>query len=109
MQIKTRIKSAHTRNGSLGPTGTTMIMPGRLDRISGRMLIVFGPILVVGALGALVAIAAAHSGWHVEAMRLVATGLGASVTMLAVVLFYQQTGQRRAADLALQNVVAKVD
>ena len=78
-------------------------------RARGRMLIVFGPVLALGAVGALLAIAAAHGGWHAEAMRLTATGLGAAVTVLAVVLFYQQTGQRRAADLALQNVEAKVE
>jgi PAS domain S-box-containing protein len=60
-------------------------------------------------LGTLLALAAAHAGWHAELMRLMATGLGAAVTVLAVVLFYQQTGKRRAADLALQNSEAKVD
>ncbi|HYK16332.1 MAG TPA: PAS domain S-box protein, partial [Burkholderiales bacterium] len=74
-------------------------------RASGRTLIVFGPLLAVGALGAMLAMVAAHAGWHAESMRLVATALGTAVMVLAVVLYYLQTMQRRAADLALQNVV----
>jgi len=86
-----------------------MPMPSLPPRTSGRTLIVFGPLLAVGAVGALLAIAAVHAGWHAESMRLVATGLGSAVMVLALVLYYLQTMQRRAADLALQNVVAKVD
>ncbi|HWP86946.1 MAG TPA: PAS domain S-box protein, partial [Burkholderiales bacterium] len=74
-------------------------------RASGRSLIVFGPLLAVGALGTMFAIAAVHAGWHAESMRLVATALGTAVMVFALVLFYLQTMQRRAADLALQNVV----
>jgi PAS domain S-box-containing protein len=84
-------------------------MPSLPRRASGRTLIVFGPLLVIAAVGALLAIAAVHAGWHAESMRLVATGLGTAVMVLALVLYYLQTMQRRAADLALQNVVAKVD
>jgi PAS domain S-box-containing protein len=86
-----------------------MFTAHQATRAGGRMLIVFGPVLAVGALGALLAMAAAHAGWHTEAMRLMATGLGAAVTVLAVVLFYQQTGQRRAADVALHSAEARVD
>ena len=71
-------------------------------RASGRSLIVFGPLLAVGALGAMLAMVAAHAGWHAESMRLVATALGTAVMVFALVLFYLQTMQRRAADLALQ-------
>jgi PAS domain S-box-containing protein len=74
-------------------------------RASGRTLIVFGPLLAVGALGAMLAMVAAHTGWYAESMRLVATALGTAVMVLALVLYYLQTMQRRAADLALQNVV----
>ncbi len=73
------------------------------------MLIIFGPVLALGALGALLAMAAAYSGWHADLMRMVATGLGATVMLFAVALFYRQTGQRRAADVAYLNVVAQVD
>ncbi|MEO8441293.1 MAG: PAS domain-containing sensor histidine kinase [Betaproteobacteria bacterium] len=86
-----------------------MFKARQATRARGRMLIVFGPVLAVGAFGALLAMAAAHTGWHPELMRLIATALGATVTVLAVVLFYQQTGQRRASDLALHSAQAQVD
>jgi PAS domain S-box-containing protein len=74
---------------------------------SGRLLRIFAPVLALGAIGALLAIAAATAGWHTEAMRLIATGLGVMVTLLAVAL-YLQTGHRRSADLALHDVEAQV-
>ena len=109
MQIKTRIESTQFKFGFNRLAAISMFMPSQPARALGRMLIVFGPVLAVGALGTLLAMAAAHTGWHAEAMRLVATGLGAAVTVLAVVLFYQQSGQRRAADLALDGAKARVD
>ena len=72
------------------------------------MLVIFGPVLAVGSLGALAAIAAANAAWHTDVMHMVATGLGAAVIVLAVALFYLQTGQRRAVDLALHGVEARI-
>jgi PAS domain S-box-containing protein len=78
-------------------------------RAGGRMLIVFGPVLALGAVGTLLAMVAANVGWHADTMHLVATGLAAAAMLLAVVLFFRQTGERRAADAALHNVKARVD
>ena len=64
------------------------------------MLIVFGPVLALGALSALLAMGAAKAGWHPDLMHMIASGTGAAVMVLAVALFYLQTGQRRAADTA---------
>ena len=84
-------------------------MANQACRSRGRMLIVFGPVLALGAFGALLAMAAASAGWHADLMHMVGTGVGAAVMLLAVALFYRQTGQRRAVDLALHNVEAQVD
>src|SRR5471032_1420068 len=84
-------------------------MTDRARRSSGRLLIVFGPVLALGAVGALLAMVAATTGWHTDLMHAVAAGLGAIVMLLAVALFYLQTGQRRAADVALHNAESQVD
>ena len=78
-------------------------------RSSGRLLAIFGPVLAVGSVGALVAIAAANAGWHTGLMHRVAIGLGITLVVLAVALFYLQTRQRRVLDLALHNAEARVD
>src|ERR1700712_4858645 len=72
------------------------------------MLVIFGPVLAGGALGALLALGAANAGWHTELMHTLAIGLAAALLVLAVALFYLQTGQRRALDLALHSVEARV-
>jgi len=74
----------------------------------GRLLIIFGPVLAVGASTVLLALVAGLFGFHRYEMYLVATVLGASVTLLAVILFYRQTAERKASDVALQNVEARV-
>ena len=81
----------------------------RLQRQCGRMLLVFGPILAVGAAGTVLAAIAAHGGWHIEAMRLVAATLGTAVMVTAILLFYQQSLQRRTADIGLLTAEAKVE
>jgi len=75
---------------------------------SGRLLFVFGPVLAVGAATVLLALVAGVFGFHRYEMYVVASVLGASVMLLAVVLFYRQTAERRASELALRNVQAQV-
>ncbi|HEX3171122.1 MAG TPA: hypothetical protein VHQ88_11080, partial [Burkholderiales bacterium] len=91
MQIKSCIESMQSKNVPPQSGSNLMPMPSLPPRTSGRTLIVFGPLLAVGAVGALLAIAAVHAGWHAESMRLVATGLGSAVMVLALVLYYLQT------------------
>jgi len=74
----------------------------------GRLLIIFGPMLAVGAATVLLALVAGLFGFHRYEMYLVATVLGASVMLLAVILFYRQAGERNASELALRNVEARV-
>lgn len=72
------------------------------------MLIIFGPVLALGAFIVLLAMLAGWFGWHPGEMHFVATGVGATVMLLAVVLLYRQASQRRAADQTLRNVEARV-
>ncbi len=51
-------------------------MTDTAGRSRGHMLLVFGPVLALGAVGALLAVAAAYAGWHAELMQSVATGTG---------------------------------
>jgi len=74
----------------------------------GRLLIIFGPMLAVGAATVLLALVAGLFGFHRYEMYLVATVLGASVMLLAVILFYRQAGERNASELALRNAEARV-
>jgi PAS domain S-box-containing protein len=75
---------------------------------SGRLLIIFGPVLAVGAVTVLLALVAGIFGFHRYEMYLVATVLGASVMVLAVILFYRQAAERRVADTALLSAQARV-
>jgi PAS domain S-box-containing protein len=84
-------------------------MAAKAGLSSGRMPIIFGPVLALGALGALLAMVATYAGWHADLMHTVAASLGAAVMVIAVALFYLQTGHRRAADLALHSIEAQVD
>ena len=75
---------------------------------SGRLLIIFGPMLAVGAVTVLLALVAGIFGFHRYEMYLVATVLGASVMLLAVIIFYRQAAERRASDAALRSAQAQV-
>lgn len=83
-------------------------MADKARRSSARTLIIVGPLLALGAVGALLAILAANAGWHAGLMQGVAASLGAAITGLAIALLYRQTGQRQAADLALRSAEARV-
>ncbi len=76
---------------------------------SGRVLVVLGPVLALGATCALLAMAVAAVGWHTGMMQTLAAGLGVTVASFAVVLFYLQTGRRRTAEFALHDAEAQVD
>jgi len=74
----------------------------------GRILIIFGPVLALGVFTVLLALVAGLFGFYRYEMYAVAVVLGAAVMVLATVLFYYQTGERRAADAALQSARARV-
>jgi PAS domain S-box-containing protein len=94
-QIPTRMPSDSLQNGN-----------GRSVR--GRLLIVFGPVLALGVFTVLLALVAGLFGFYRHEMYAVATVVGALVMLLAVVLFYRQTDERRASDAALQSAEARV-
>src|SRR5262249_50659462 len=56
----------------------------------------------------LLALVAGLFGFYRYEMYAVAVALGSLVMALAIFLFYQQTGERRASDAALQSVQARV-
>ncbi|HEY6239463.1 MAG TPA: PAS domain-containing sensor histidine kinase [Burkholderiales bacterium] len=99
-----RILPLPPRNGnglsreSIGPPGLS----------SGRLLIVFGPVLALGVVTVLLALVAGLFGFYRHEMYAVAVTLGALVMLLAVILFYRQTAERRLSDTALHNVESRV-
>jgi PAS domain S-box-containing protein len=75
---------------------------------SGQLLVIFGPVLALGVFTVLLALVAGLLGWYSHEMYTVATIVGALVTLLAVVLFYRQRAERRASQVALRNIEARV-
>jgi PAS domain S-box-containing protein len=75
---------------------------------SGRLFILFAPVLALIALATILAITAWTVGWYrpetLRAAELVAGAAGA----LAAILLFRQIRQRQAANLALQSVTARV-
>jgi PAS domain S-box-containing protein len=74
----------------------------------GRLLIIFGPVLALGVFTVLLALVAGLFGFYRYEMYAVAVAVGALVMALAIFLFYQQAGERRASEAALQSVQARV-
>src|SRR5678815_1543170 len=71
-------------------------------------LIVFGPVLVLATLTALLALLAGLFGWHPNQMLVAAAAVGAAVVVAALALVYRQVTERRAVEGALHNVEARV-
>ena len=71
-------------------------------------LFVFGPVLVLGTLTALLALLAGLFGWHPNQMLVTAAAVGAAVVVAALALVYRQVTERRALEGALHNVEARV-
>ena len=82
-------------------------MPAPQAGLTGSLVFI-APVLAVGAATVLLALVAGLFGFHRYEMYVVATVLGASVTVLAVLLFYQQAAGRRASEAALQSAQARV-
>jgi len=73
-----------------------------------RLLIAFGVVLALCTAATLVAAVAGLLGWYRIEMLTGAAGLGSAIALIAVLLLYRQSAQRRAADMALQNAEARV-
>ena len=89
-------------SGSASPSRPPELSVGKL------LILFFGPVLAVGAATVLLALVAGLFGFHRYEMYLVATVLGASVMLLAVIIFYRQAGEKNASELALRNAEARV-
>jgi PAS domain S-box-containing protein len=74
----------------------------------GKLLIIFGPLLALGVFTVLLALVAGLFGFYRYEMYAVAVALGSLVMLLAIVLFYYQSGERRASDAALESARAQV-
>ena len=77
-------------------------------RSYGRIVTLFAPVLVLGALAALLAVLAGLSGWYSHVMMSVAGGIGIAAALLALGLSYRLRAQRRASDRALHDIEARV-
>jgi PAS domain S-box-containing protein len=75
---------------------------------SGRIFILFAPVLALGTLAALLALLAGLSGWVPHVMMPVAGGVGIAAALLALGLAYRVRVQSRASDEALHNIEAQV-
>ena len=77
-------------------------------RAAAPPFVVFAPLLVLVAAGAIVGVAAWAFGWHRIEMLIGAALAGVAAGTLAAYLLYRQVRQRQAASSALQNVTARV-
>ena len=77
-------------------------------REGGHLLIAFGPWLTAGAFVAVSAMVAAQAGWQADAMWVLAVTLLTGVMLCAMLLFYRQTMNQRAAVTALHEAQARV-
>jgi PAS domain S-box-containing protein len=82
--------------------------PAPAALLSGRLLVIFGPVLALGASTVLLALVAGLFGWFPHEMYLVAMAVGAPVMLLATVLFFRQTRERRDSEAALLNVESRI-
>ena len=71
-------------------------------------LIVFGPVLALGAFTALLALLAGLFGWHPDQMLVTAAAVGAAVVVAALALVYRQVTKVRATEGALHDIEARV-
>ena len=92
---------------------------GRLTEIKGGppadagssyrlLVVVFFPIIAIGAFTAVLAVIAALIGWHREEMLLTAAGIGCLLAIPTVVLIHRERADREQARRALENVQARV-
>jgi PAS domain S-box-containing protein len=72
------------------------------------MLIIYGSMLILGAVIAPFAMIAGFWGWHPDLMRTVAIGGGGAVMLVAIILFLVQTQQRIDSDQAMHKLEARV-
>lgn len=75
---------------------------------SGRLLIILAPVLALIAATAVMAIVAWLLGWYRTEMLVAAAAAGGAAVAVAIALLYSQVRQQRAANVALEEVKARV-
>jgi len=80
----------------------------RWRRNSGRMVVVFAPLLALLAITVILVLTAWLVGWYRAEMVIAAAGAGGAALLAAMVVLYRQVRQRQATTLALRNVEARV-
>jgi PAS domain S-box-containing protein len=75
---------------------------------AGLSLILFGPLLVLGGIAALLALLAALLNWYPREMFITAAGLGGIALFFSLALVYRQVTKQRASDRVLQSVEARM-
>jgi len=101
-----QIRANYTRDRLHGDSSGGNRPGSRLAQ--GVLLILFGPVLALGAFTALLAMGMGLAGWYREEMLMAAAGTGVLVAMLTLALLYARLSNRRADQLALRNVQARV-
>ncbi len=76
---------------------------------SGPMLVILFPVIAVGLVTVALAVVAALAGFHPQQMLATAAGIGAVLTIPALVLLYRQRTERQAAQRGLSEARAHVD
>jgi PAS domain S-box-containing protein len=72
------------------------------------MLSIFWPVLALGTVTVLLALASGLLGWYPGIMQIIAVSAGAAVMLLAVVLYSVQTTQRRTSERTLHDMEARI-
>ena len=72
------------------------------------LFFILGPVITLGALGALLALAAALAGFHRDEMLFAAAGIGCAVALPALFLVYRQLSHGRVEQRRLQSMEARV-
>ena len=75
---------------------------------NGRLFIIFGPLLVLGALTAFIAVGAGLFGWYQGEMLTIATAMCGILLAVSVILLYRGMSQRNVARQMLQSAEARV-
>jgi PAS domain S-box-containing protein len=105
-QIQTKMSNDAQQSSTGRPGGSPLAASPGLT--GDRLLFVFWPVLAVGGATVLLALVAGVFGFQRYEMYLVATILGASVIVLAVILFHRQAAERKESVVALESVQAQV-
>lgn len=73
-----------------------------------RLLVIWGPIILLGIVATAAAAVVALIGWHRPQMLVTAAGVATATLVLATILLYRQETEQRMARRALRDVEARI-